>query len=184
VDTKVASAHCISGACTYVLNENVPSEFVLLHVVPDINKQFRGHVALVLGRALLWCCFTPSLAHLVPLFIQDRVIQAYHHHPTQHLPEGVNPVDRRLVVITGDNENVSLTQVSPEEATERETGVGGSSQDLLVALMSSQMRQHKSQLEQLRLQCEQYHNQDRAVIEKNRSIINENLKRIAMVPAR
>jgi hypothetical protein len=34
------------------------------------------------------------------------------------LQEGVvNPVDWRLIVVTGDNENVSLTQVLTEEAT-------------------------------------------------------------------
>jgi hypothetical protein len=75
----------------------------------EINEQFGPQVALVLGNALLCTCFTASVSHLVPLFIKDRVLSAY---ATAGPKEEPNPVSRRLVVVTGDNENVSLTQVS------------------------------------------------------------------------
>jgi hypothetical protein len=69
------------------------------------------------------------------LFIKDRrVLSAY---AMAGLEEEPNPVSRRLVLVTGDNENVSLTQVSREEVTARQDGgIAGSSWDLLVALMA------------------------------------------------
>jgi hypothetical protein len=64
------------------LNENAaPSQFVLKHVVPDINEsdQFDLNVALVLGMALLWGCLAASVSqHLVPLSIKDRVMSPYY----------------------------------------------------------------------------------------------------------
>jgi hypothetical protein len=60
VDTKVASILSIGGACLSMLNEDaIPPQAVLQFVGQDINEQFGSQVALVLGNALLWCCFTP-----------------------------------------------------------------------------------------------------------------------------
>jgi hypothetical protein len=61
----------------------------------------------------------------VLLFIKDRVLSAY---ATAGLEEEPNPVSRRLVVVTGDNETVSLTQVSTEEVTARQEGRGARDQ--------------------------------------------------------
>jgi hypothetical protein len=179
VDTKVAAALCIGGACTYMLDENaVLPQAVVNLVVPEINNQFGSQVALVLGTALLWCVFNSSLSHLVPIFIQDRV------NASIELPEGVNPVERRLLVVTGDNENISLTQVSQEEVTTRmETG-GGSSRDLLAALMSQIQQQVVGQLEQMRRQAEINRNEDHAMLERQYRVHNKNIKRIAIAPAR
>jgi hypothetical protein len=164
VNTKAASALCIGGACTYVLNENVvPSQFVLEHVVPEINgrDQFDSNVALVLGTALLWACFTASVSHFVPLSIKDRVMSAYGVLPSQ-LQDGVNPVERQLVIVSGDNENVSLTPVSREEATAMDAGgggVSGASRDLLLAI-SLQLWDTNAHVEELWLQYERDQNQD------------------------
>jgi hypothetical protein len=186
VDTKVASVLCIGGACTYVLNENMPSEFDLQHVVPEINvsDQFDSHVALVLGTALLWGCFTATVTHLVPLFIKDRVTAAYSILPSR-LEDGVNPVEQQLVVVTGDNENVSLTPVSREEATMMEAGggEGAATRDLLLAI-SLQLRDTNAYVEELRLQYERDRNQDRAAVERHYCNHNDNLRQIAIAPAR
>jgi hypothetical protein len=141
VDTKVASALYIGGACTYVLNKNaVPPEFVLQDDVPEINEsdQFDSNVSLILGTALLWACFNSSVSHLVPLSIKDRVMSAYSALPSQ-LQDGVNPVEWQLVIVSGDNENVSLTPVSREEATAMDAGggmSGATSRDLLLSIAS------------------------------------------------
>jgi hypothetical protein len=85
---------------------------------------------------------------------------------------------------------VSLTQVSREEATARQNGGAGSSRDLLIALMV-QLQQNEAHLEELCQECELQRNQDRALRNQDRALIerhyrvhNENLKRIAMAPAR
>jgi hypothetical protein len=172
------------------LSEAIPEQFVYTQVVPEIYAQYGPGVALVLGNALLWACFNASVSHLVPLFIKDRVLSAYH--AADGLEEETNPVQRRLIIVTGDNENVSLTQVSREEATARQEDGGilaGSLRDLLMALMA-QLRQNEAHLEELRLQCELQRNQDRAqrnsdraLIERHYRIHNENLKRITIAPA-
>jgi hypothetical protein len=77
VDTKVVASLCIGAACTYVLSQAILEQFVLTHVVPEIYVQYGTGVALVLGNALLFACFTASFSHLVPLFIKDRVLLAY-----------------------------------------------------------------------------------------------------------
>jgi hypothetical protein len=200
VDTKVASVLCIVGPYIYILNEAIPETFVYHHVVPEIYEQYGSNVALVLGNVLLFTCFTASVSHLVPLFIKDRVLSAY---AMAGLQEEPNPVARRLVVATGDNENVSLPQESREEVTARQDGGAGSSRDLLVALMA-QLQQNEAHLEELCQQCElqrnqdqaqrnqdraqrnqdrAQRNQDRALIERHYCIHNENLKRIAIAPA-
>jgi hypothetical protein len=130
------------------LSKAIPETFVYTHVVPErIYAQYGPGVALVLGNALLFACFTASLSHLVPLFIKDRVLAAY---ASAGLEEEPNPVSRRLVVVTGDNESISLTVVSREEATTRQDGGGiaGSSRDLLIALMV-QLQQNEAHLEEL-----------------------------------
>jgi hypothetical protein len=99
-------------------------------------------------------------------------------------------VQRRLIIVAGDNENMLLTQVSREEATARQDGgVAGSSRDPLITLMA-QLRQNEVHLEELCQQCEPkmtqdraLRNQDRALIEKHYRIHNESLKRIAIAPA-
>jgi Transcriptional activator of glycolytic enzymes len=182
VDTKVAASLCIGGPCTYSLSEAIPEHFVYHQVVSEIYDQYGSNVALVLGNPVLWACFTASVCHLVPLFIKDRVLVAY---AAAGLKEEPSPVERHFVVVTGDNENVSLTKVSREEAPARQEG-GGSSRDSLAAI-EAQLRQNQAHLEELWLQFELFHNQDRnqdrALMEKHHRITNENLKRIAMAPA-
>jgi hypothetical protein len=95
VDTKVAASLCIRGPCIYILSEAIPESLVYYHVVPEIYEQFGPQVALVLGNALLFTCFTASVSHLVPLFIKDRVLLAY---AAAGLEEEPNPVSRRLVL--------------------------------------------------------------------------------------
>jgi hypothetical protein len=188
VDTKVASVLCIGGACTYVLKENaVPPEFVLQEVVPEINKsdQFDSNVSLVLGTALLWACFNSSVSHLVPLLIKDRVMSAYGALPSP-LQDGVNPVEWRLIIVSGDNKNVSLTPVSREEATAMDArgGMSGAaSRDLLLSI-ALQLWDTNAHVEELRLQYERDQNQDRAAVERHYCVHNENIRRMAIAPAR
>jgi hypothetical protein len=131
VDTKIVASLCIGAACTYNLSEAVAPQFILQHVAPEINTQCGSQVALVLGAALMWGCFDASVSHLVPLFIKDRVVSAY---AQAGLPEGYDLVQRCLVIVTGDNETVSLTQLSREEEATRHGGAGsrGLSLGLLV----------------------------------------------------
>jgi hypothetical protein len=162
------------------LSEVILETFVYHQIVPEIYDQDGPQVALVLGNPVLWACFTASVSHLVLLSIKDRVLGAY---AVAGLEEEPNPVERRLVVVTGDNENVSLTKVSREEATARQEHRGGS-RDQLVAIIEAQLRQTEAHIEQLWLEYEEDRNQVRLLMEKHHRITNENLKRIAMAPAR
>jgi hypothetical protein len=115
----VAASLCIGGACTYTLSKVIPAQFIYHQVVPEIYEQYGSTVALVLGNPVLWACFTASVSHLVPLCIKDRILGAY---AVAGLEEEPNQVEQRIVVVTGDSENVSLTKVSREEATARQEG--------------------------------------------------------------
>jgi hypothetical protein len=185
VDTKVAVSLCTGGTCSYNLSEAIPHQFILEHVAPEINNQYGSQVALVLGAPLMWVCFDASVSHLVPLFIKDRVLSAY---AQVGLPEGYDLVQRRLVIVTGDNENVSLTQLTREEEATRRRGEGGgalagTARNMIAALMS-QMRQYETQMEQMRQEAEIHRNQVRSLMERNHRNTNENLRRIVIAPAR
>jgi hypothetical protein len=174
----------------YNLSEAIPHQLILQHAAPEITTQYGSQVALVLGAALMWGCFDASVSHLVPLFIKDRVLMAY---AQAGLPEGYDLVQRRLVIVTGDNENISLTQLSrEEEATRREEGEGlsslgplaaGSSRDMIAALML-QMHQFEMQMEQMQQEAEIARNQACSLMERHHRITNENLRRMAIAPAR
>jgi hypothetical protein len=86
---------------------------------------------------------------------------------------------------------VSITQVSREEVTVRQEGIGTGAQDLLIAFLMAQMQENAVQIEQLRLknelhrnQSERHRSQDRATMERQFLIHNENLQKIAIQSAR
>jgi Transcriptional activator of glycolytic enzymes len=112
-------------------------------------------------------------------------MSAYGVLPSQ-LQDGVNPVEWRVIVVSGDNENVSLTPVSREEATAMDAGggmSGAASRDLLLSI-TSQLRDTNAHVEELWLQYERDRNQGHAAVERQYRVHNENIRRMAIAPAR
>ena len=117
-DAKVAAALCIGGACKYVLKENcgIADDWLLEYVVPNILSQYQRGVALTLARPLLWAAFEPSLQGYLPAAMTTSVKNAYAF--VRHLEPDVNPVEKRLVVVTGHEAEVSIDEVWGSAAIE------------------------------------------------------------------
>ena len=113
VDAKVCSTLCIGGACTYVLKEPVTDAFVTTHVTPNITRCFGPVIGLLLGKALLWGIFDHEWSQFLPQGLKDNVKNAYMHlYPENPLPEGANPVEKKLLVVSGHEGQVVLTEVN------------------------------------------------------------------------
>jgi hypothetical protein len=93
-DAKCASILCIGGPCKYVLKEgsNVSDEWLLEHVVPNIQSRLDGAIAKTLARALLWAAFDNEVCLYVPTQVRERIRFSYH-----SVPDGLedeNPVKK------------------------------------------------------------------------------------------
>ena len=110
IDTKVAAALCVGGACKYVLkpDTNIATLWMLQEVVPGIASAFPpdNNVATVLATAVLWACFDQQVRARVPQFIKDRVDESYA--AIRVLEPGVNPVFKQRVEVFRMNERVSV----------------------------------------------------------------------------
>jgi regulator of replication initiation timing len=109
-DAKVAGKLCIGGPCKYSVKagSGVTDGFILQYVVPAIATRFPEKVSLVLGKALLWFAFSDEQEHL-PTALRERIHHAYTE--IQELPDNVNPVEKLLLVITGNEGEVFLDEV-------------------------------------------------------------------------
>jgi hypothetical protein len=139
-DAKVASRLCVGGPCKYVVKEGagVSNNFILQHVVPSICTRFSDEVALVLGKALLWLVFSEENSY-VPGEVSERIHNAYS--VIRQLPENVNPIEKLLMVVTGDDAEVYFNEVGRaagrgDAADGTGAGYGRSQRDQLVSMQS------------------------------------------------
>jgi hypothetical protein len=86
----------------------VSNNFILQHVVPLICTRFSDEVALVLGKALLWLVFSEENSY-VPGEVSERIHNAYS--VIRQLLENVNPIEKLLMVVTGDDAEVYFNEV-------------------------------------------------------------------------
>ena len=114
VDAMVASKLCVGGPCAYVKrDENLPDHWIRQHVAPTIQEVYGDSVALVFGKALLWLAFSEKVDWLPEQF-STRVRESYQLLPGA-LEEGENPIEKKLLVVTGDAMMVNLTMVEADE---------------------------------------------------------------------
>ena len=169
VDMMVCGVLCVGGPCHYVLkaNSGVTNQFIFQFVAPHIAQRFGNDVALVLGRALLWVTFS-DLSEQVPLTLRTRIMIAYQAVPNR-LPDGENPVQKRLLVITNYQDQVVLIEIDPDQEEQGDNvGVGNggnegpqSSHDFLRAMLSEMVGLRREQAE-LRTQRDE----DRALLQQ------------------
>jgi hypothetical protein len=108
----VAGLLCIGGPCKYqVIEESgVTNAFILEYVTPHVRTKLGDPTALVLGRALLWYAFSEMGAADMPLDIFQRIHEAYDGIDND-LAEGINPVKKIPLVITGHQGEVNMDEI-------------------------------------------------------------------------
>ena len=110
-DAKVAAALCKGGPIHYHLKEysGINDEWVCDKVCPNITATYGSVIGKVLGRALLWCVYDTEQTKVVPIFISDRIKEAYNKVTDKRLADGENPVEKVPLYVSGDtNGNLIL----------------------------------------------------------------------------
>lgn len=121
IDSMVCSILCFGGPINYKLKEGsgIDKDFIINHVTPSINDRFGDKIAFVLGKALLWACFS-DVSGWVPENLREQIIQAYN--AQRQLEEGVNPVEKVSLVVSNNNGQTLLTEVNMNEQNEGQPG--------------------------------------------------------------
>lgn len=125
VDARVASVLCPGGPCYYVVEDAaISDEWIAEHVSPNINRVFGMQLAVLFGKALLWLAFMPADYEMtMPHDMRLRIHTAYA--AIQTTEDGLNPVKRRLIVITGESATVYMNDVAVDNDDNNGNGIGG-----------------------------------------------------------
>lgn len=180
-DAKVAAALCVGGPCKYELVEGsgVTEAWLRVAVVPNIIAKdgITDRVALVLALPLLWAAMSPEMENRMPATTRNRIQAAYGLIRT--LEEGVNPVQKRLLIVSGGNARVHIT-VAPGVGGNNGAGGGNAGQYGEGGLMALSARVHAVELGQISIRQEMNHNH----VETTRRLetVNRNVQRIAVQP--
>jgi hypothetical protein len=187
-DAKVAGLLCIGGPCKYeVIEESgVTNDFILNYVTPHVRTRTGDPTALVLGRALLWYAFSEMGASDLPLDLFRRIHEAYDG-INNDMPEGINPVKKIALVITGNQGEVYMDEIPDGMVGDNGAGINGGVggfidrpvRDQLLAL-HSQMLGITRELVELRGSMQNNHSQST----RQYQTLNSNVNRIAIQPAR
>ena len=208
VDAKVASYLCIGGACSYRIKQQseITDDWICEHVTPSIatSASYGRVLATLLGKALLWVTFSDH-SEWVPPAIRIRIKEAY---------EGVlgtevadNPVEKHMLVLTGEEEMVTITEVSatatPTHDVAETAGPGNNIGQLvqgqqtlgtghldtfanrqLLQAMMSQMNNLQASMASLTEEMREAREVNRLAMEGHFRIVNQNLRWIQRHPLR
>jgi hypothetical protein len=165
------------------LNSGATTDWILANVAPNISDVYGRGLAIVLGKALLWCIFSEQ-REWVPRELVDHVTTQYQALPTA-LPIGENPISKSTLIITGEDAVVHITEALADQtdlADGRQDQAGGgletlSSRQLLQTLLA-QVGIMQRQIGQLNQQREA----DRVSMKNLSRTINENYRRLSRNP--
>mmetsp|Transcript_3711 Transcript_3711/g.5065 ORF Transcript_3711/g.5065 Transcript_3711/m.5065 type:complete len:468 (-) Transcript_3711:47-1450(-) len=126
-DAKVGAALCVGGPCKYELVEGsgITQGWLRQVVVPNIIAKdgISNRVADVLALPLLWAAMDPEMEGRMPEGMRTRIENAYNNQRV--LGEGLNPVRKRLLIISGQNARVMINVVPDGDAGAIGGGGGG-----------------------------------------------------------
>jgi hypothetical protein len=191
-DTKVAALLCIGGPCKYSVqaNSGITNNWVLEKVVPHARLLVSDETALVLGRALLWYAFTLEGSDDIPAPLLQRIQNAYNE-LNNNLQEGMNPVLKVPVIVTGQDAQVFIDEIPDIDAQQVPDGGNNNIannnpapiRSQLVALQSQLMALRRA-IDELRNEVRESHGQQHQQEQRHFQIMNSNIRRIAVAPAR
>jgi len=116
-DAKVCGMLCIDGPVKYEFEQGaaVGRAFFVEFVCPAINRYFpeTSMMADVLGPALLWACYEPSMQYRIPEWLRTRVRDGYASCRPPEYPEDVNPIKKTLLVIFRVGDQTCIEPIAP-----------------------------------------------------------------------
>lgn len=148
VDAKVAAVLCPSGVCNYVVKDSACSDdWIISNVTPKIAENLGNVLAVLFGKAILWLCFSEYKEHM-PIEMRQRITAAYD--IVRTLPQGENPIGKRLVHVSGEEGTVYMEDIEeePEDVPaaaqgqpagpNRRNNSNGSNRQLLLTILANQ----------------------------------------------
>ena len=161
------------------------------HVAPQINALFGETLGKLLGKALLWTIFSEKSAW-VPSVISQHVKSAYNNLPSLGEAQENNPIEKKLLVVTGDDATLYINEVDVvnqgeqfsaqlQQNNQQASGhlEGHSNRQLLHTLLNQ-----VNQLQTTVTQVTEAREADRVMLLGQFRTINTNIRRIASQPIR
>jgi hypothetical protein len=140
---------------------------------------------MVFGRALIWLAFSEESA-ILPPGIKTRIVDHYIHLPNK-LPDGINPVKRKLLVVSGQDNEVHLTELLDDNGDGDAGNAGGPAAPQAGGLIQTHQLLHaliarQSALQTGLLDLHVQRAQDRAIMMQQYQTISAGLRRIHRQP--
>jgi Transcriptional activator of glycolytic enzymes len=132
-DCKVAEKLAMGGPCFYIINSRIcdvtaMTTFILSNVVPNIRRQLPDSTAIVLGKAVLWLCFSSHANEFVSAEYSGRL-------KTECVeagivgPESENPILKVQIIISGDQGTVYMDELPMVGVDDQVAAVPGNNPD-------------------------------------------------------
>jgi hypothetical protein len=188
-DAKVAAALCKGGPIHYSVkaNSGISKEWIFEHVVPNIFANYDEHVAIVLGRALLWRIFDSEQSKVVPRFISEKVKAAYNDLGSRNSLElGENPVKKQPLAVMGNDAEVHIELLlSPDDNADaqatngiRSRRVRGHVEDRQIQYMNSLLMHLRQDNAEIRTELARNYQIQNTVLR----VLNRNLRQLMRNP--
>lgn len=173
-DLQITAVLCIGGPCKYVLRERcgLSDAWLVREVTPNIAAVYGNVIAGVLAKPLLWAIFDEEVSAIVPPAITARVRTAYTRVEGNRLAIAENPVEKKLLVASGNGEEVHLDEVPDMEGMARGRGQQAAETrgDQLTAVYAKQTALERRVIDMANSQQHYHHQTDRRLIQVERSV--------------
>ena len=110
VDSKVAAVLCPGDVCDCVImHPACATDWIVANVTPNINAAFVPQLAFLFGKALLLLAHSAH-SSAFPKAMLNSISNACSQ--VHSLPEGTNPIKKRLIAVTGRKAVVHLEDIN------------------------------------------------------------------------
>jgi hypothetical protein len=170
----------------------ISDHFMKTHVVPNTFDHYQedrsNHIAVVLGPALLYACFTPGMEHRIAPSVYNRIREAYDVVRGDH-PADYNPVGKTSLHIFSIEDRIEIqdlvaadVQGQLEPAGMAMVGVGANNHDIQTMIVA--VHQNTQALYEFKNEVNANFNQLRSYVSARLNQVDRNITRYAMAPVR
>lgn len=156
-DAKVAAALCVGGPVKYGFRNGcgLSDGFIIEHVSPFIATHYPRAVAVTLGKALLWAIYSDELSGIIDQEMKERVKAAVAEVVGDRLADGVSPIRKIPLIITGNEGALTITEMHDDENNDANNGGGRN----MMGVMENEVRVILSNVHSLRCQLDEFKNE-------------------------
>jgi hypothetical protein len=102
---------CFCIVNSRICNASVMTTFILSKVVPNICRQLPDSTAIVLGKAVLWLCFSSHANKFVAAEYSNQLKTECVEAGIDHGLESENPILKVQIIVSGDQGTVYMDEL-------------------------------------------------------------------------